>query len=312
MLLIMKTTVGIPKALLFYYYQDLWNAFFEKLDVEIIYSEETNKKTLEYGEALSIDESCLALKIYLGHIKNLQGKCDYVLVPRMYCVKKGEQVCTNFNALFDLVHNTYPDLSILNYNIDLEHHQGETKAFIHLGEQLGFSYIESYQAYLYAKRIEKEKREKKILLQEAKFSSNKLKVLLASHPYNLYDSYISGEVISYLEREGIEIIYSDLIPVEIIDRECTKISTDIHWSHSKEVMASISRYHQKVDGMILISSFPCGPDSLAVEMIKRKIDIPTLYLVFENENSATGITTRLESFFDILKAKKEALYERGH
>lgn len=308
----MKKTVGIPKALLFYYYQDLWKAFFEKLDVEVIYSDDTNKEILEKGEQISIDESCLALKIYLGHIANLEGRCDYILVPRMYCVKKKEQVCTNFNALFDIVHNLYPNINILGYNIDLEKGKRESKAFIHLGEQLGFSYIESYNAYLCAKEIERRKREEKIQEQEKKFSSNRLKVLVASHPYNLYDSYICGDVINHLEKENIEIIYSDLIQPELIDRECSHISTDIHWSHSKEVMAGIHRYQKKVDGMILISSFPCGPDSLAVEMIKRKVDLPTLYLVFENENSGAGITTRLESFFDILKAKKEALYERDH
>lgn len=308
----MKMTVGIPKALLFYYYQDLWKAFFEKLDVEVIYSDDTNKKILEKGEAVSIDEACLALKIYLGHIDNLKDRCDYILVPRMYCVKKKEQVCTNFNALYDIVHNLYPKVALLNYNIDLGRRKKESKAFIHVGEQLGFSYIESYHAYLCAKEFEKKQREKKIKEQEKKFSSPKLKVLLASHPYNLYDTYISGEIIKHLEKENIEIIYSDLIHSEIIDRECKAISTDIHWSHSKEVMAGIHHYQRKVDGMILISSFPCGPDSLAVEMIKRKVDLPTLYLVFENENSQTGITTRLESFIDILKAKKEVLYERGH
>jgi len=160
--------------------------------------------------------------------------------------------------------------------------------------------------------IERKRKEERIKEQEKKFSSNKLKVLVASHPYNLYDSYISGEVITHLKKENIEIIYSDIIQRELIDRECKNISTDIHWTHSKEVMASISRYQKKVDGMILISSFPCGPDSLAIEMIKRKVDIPTLYLVFENENSTAGITTRLESFFDILRSKKEVLYERGH
>lgn len=307
-----KIKVGIPKALLFYYYNDLWTAFFEKLNVDIIYSDDTNKEILRKGEEKSIDEACLALKIYLGHIDNLKGKCDYILVPRMFCVKKKEQVCTNFNALYDIVHNLYSDINILNYNIDLNKRKKESSAFIHIGEQLGFSYIESYNAFLYAKDIEKEKRKKKIEEQEKKLYSNKLKVLIASHPYNMYDSYISGEVIQYLKEENIEIIYSDIIDYKKVDEECSAISTDVHWTHNKEVMAGVHYYHAKVDGMILISSFPCGPDSLAVEMIKRKIDIPILYLVFENENSQTGLFTRLESFFDILRAKKEAHYERHH
>ena len=54
---------------------------------------------------MSNDEACLALKMYLGHIIDLKDKCDYILVPRMYSIKKNEQVCTNFNCLYDLVNN---------------------------------------------------------------------------------------------------------------------------------------------------------------------------------------------------------------
>ena len=71
-------------------------------------------------------------------------------------------------------------------------------------------------------------------------------------------------------------------------------------------MASVNYYKDKVDGIILISSFPCGPDSLSNELIIRKVkNIPIISLVFEDLNSETGIITRLESFIDIIKNLKE-------
>ncbi len=109
-----------------------------------------------------------------------------------------------------------------------------------------------------------------------------------------------------MSENNITIIYSDKINHNIIDEECKKLSTDIHWSHNKEVVASINYYHQKVDGIIIISSFPCGPDSLSNELITRKIkNIPIINLIFEDLNSDVGIITRLESFIDILKNIKE-------
>lgn len=138
--------------------------------------------------------------------------------------------------------------------------------------------------------------------QERVLKTNNTKILLAGHPYNLYDDLIGQTVSKYLLENNISLIYSDRINHNIIDEECMKLSTDIHWTHSKEVVASINYYHDKVDGIIIISSFPCGPDSLSNELVARKIkNVPTINLIFEDLNSEVGIITRLESFIDILK-----------
>ena len=105
--------IGLPKALLYHYYAPLWKAFFDELGVDYIVSSDTTIKTLIVGKEKSIDEACLALKIYLGHIEELKEKCDYILVPRIFSLVKSEQVCTNFNALYDLVRNTFKDIKIL-------------------------------------------------------------------------------------------------------------------------------------------------------------------------------------------------------
>lgn len=305
--------IGIPKALLYYYYNDLWKYFFKYLNIDVIYSDISNKEIMSNGELLAQDEACLSLKLYLGHVNNLIDKCDYILVPRLYSVKKHEGVCTNFNALYDLVNNTFQNINIINYNVNLENNENELVGFLNLGKDLGFSYISSYNAYKFAKeksmenRLLKEKKQKELL------TTNNIKILLAAHPYNLYDNLIGKPIIDYLERENITIIYSDRIDHNIIDSECEKISTDIHWTHSKEVMASINYYKDKTDGIIIISAFPCGPDSLSNELAIRKVkNIPVLNLIMEDLNSDVGIITRLESFIDILKQKKEETYEKSN
>lgn len=309
----MKKRIGIPRSLLFYYYKDLWINFFNDLDLDIILSDVSNKKILEDGISLSNDEACLSLKLYLGHINNLISKCDYILVPRLYSIKSNEQVCTNFNCLYDLVNNTFDNINILNYNVDLTCHNNELLGFLNLGKELGYSYINTYKAYKNAKRKSLEIRKAKEYEQEKTLNTSNLKILIAAHPYNLYDDLIGKDIINYLKKENINIIYSDRIPQDMIDQECEKISTDIHWTHSKEMMASINYYSNKVDGIIIISSFPCGPDSLTNELAIRKIkNIPILSLIMEDLNSNVGIITRLESFFDILKQQKEEQNEKSN
>ena len=270
--------------------------------MKYIESSNTTSKTLLLGKEKSIDESCLALKIYLGHIEELKDKCDYILVPRLFSLKKTEQVCTNFNCIYDLIRNTFKDIKILNYNIDIKHHHTEKNAFIKIGKELGFSIIESSQAYKKAKEIEKEyylKEEKKA--KEA-LKTNKTKILLLGHPYILKDNLIGKNIVNYLEKNNISIIYSYQIPKDLIEFNCSKISTKIHFTMNKEEVAAFNYFKDKVDGTIILTAFPCGPDSLANEMIIRKRKKhPTLLLTFEDLTNNTAVITRLESFLDMLK-----------
>lgn len=308
----MKKKIGLPKSLLYYYYKDLWIYFFKYLDFDIVTSKNTNKEILHNGELLSVDEACLALKLFLGHLDSLKDECDYILVPRLFSVKEHEGVCTNFSCLYDLSKNILDAKKIINYNVDLKEKESELIGFLKLGKTLGISYIKTYKAYKFAKRksieirYEKEKQQKEIILKK------NMKILLAGHPYNIYDDLIGRPIIEYLKKFNISIIYSDRLPHNLIDMECRKISTDIYWTHSKEVMASINYYKDKVDGIILLSSFPCGPDSLSNDLICRKVkNIPILTLLFEDLNSDIGLLTRLESFIDILK-QKEDKYEKNY
>ena len=294
--------IGLPKALLYHHYSPLWKAFFDELKVEFIESDDTTIKTLIKGKEKSIDESCLALKIYLGHIEELKDKCDYILVPRIFSLTKSEQVCTNFNCLYDLVRNTFKDIKILNYNIDVKHHHSEKSGFIKIGKELGFSIIESASAYNKAKEIENNYYKNEEKKAKNTLKSNKTKILLLGHPYILKDNLIGKTITNYLEQNNISIIYSYQIPRDLIEFNCSKISTKIHFTMNKELIAAFNYFKDKVDGTIILTAFPCGPDSLSNEMIIRKRKKhPTLLLTFEDLTNNTAVITRLESFLDMLK-----------
>ena len=139
--------------------------------------------------------------------------------------------------------------------------------------------------------------------------TDKLKILLAGHTYNLYDNLIGKPFIKFLEDNNIEIIYADLYDKKYLTSEVKKITTRNYWTYNKEIIGAISHYKKRMDGIILLTVFPCGPDSLSNEMILRMVDdVPIIQLVIDELDSEAGIITRLESFIDILSERRN-IYE---
>lgn len=298
------TTIGIPNALLFHKYKDLWLSFFDELNIKTIVTDKSNKYTLEQGCKCAQDEACLSLKLYLGHVKELINKVDYVLIPRLVSIKKKEKLCTNFSLLYDLINNTF-NTKILNYNIDIDKNKNEMDAFINMGLQLGKTKSEAKKAYLTAKEKEEEIFNRKLKKQLLALKSSRPKILLVSHSYNLYDELVGIPIINYLKENNIEPILADVYDDIKTDYESSKISNSIYWTYNKQLMAAITHYKKNIDGIILITTFPCGPDSLCNDIINRKIkDVPIISLIIDELNNSAGLITRLESFIDIINMKR--------
>lgn len=300
-----KITIGIPKAYLYYRYHIFWKSFFQNLGCNVVISQDTTKKTIEAGKHLSIDESCLSSKIYLGHVSELVNKCDYILVPRIENYGKGEKVCVKFNATFDLVNNLFENSKILDYNIE-KTKLPLTLTYLKLGLKLNKNPIAVIKSYIKAKIEEKKYFKKKLQNQLKKLNSYKTKILIVSHPYNIYDNYIGSPIIKKLENMNIEIIYADIIDPKIAKIYASVLSPTLYWTYSKELIGAIGYYHYSVDGIIFLSTFPCGPDSLVNELMIRKItDVPITNILIDEQSSSVGLETRLESFIDIIKERRK-------
>ena len=295
--------IGITRALLYYRYQDLWLNFFKNLNIKTIVSPKTNKKIIEKGSSYVVDEACLSLKIFMGHIDYLKDKCDYIFIPRIACLKENEKVCTNFLSIYDLVKNTFPNLKILNFNVDYEQNLQEADGFKKIGTDLNLNLVQVMKAY------EKAKQEKKLISSQKEnklkrsLQDKNIKIMVVSHPYNLHDEFIGKPIINYLKKENITPILTDDASNKKIDTK--GLSNTLYWTFNNELMSFIKKYKDGVDGIILLSTFPCGPDSLANELILRRIkNIPICFITVDNNSSDTGLITRLESFIDIIKLKK--------
>lgn len=303
-----KITIGLPKAFLYYRYHILWTTFFKNIGCKVIVSDETTKETIEIGKSYSIDESCLSSKIYLGHVASLKDKCDYIFVPRIENYVKGEKVCVKFNATYDIVKNIFKETKILNYNIEKTKSTNEFLSFIKIGLKLNKNIFKIISSYFKAKRQQKKYCKNNLNNQIKKLSSNNLKILVVAHPYNIYDNYIGIPIIKKLKSMGVDLIYADVIDTKIARMYAKKLSPTLYWTYSKELIGAVGYYHYSVDGIIFLTTFPCGPDSLVNELMIRKItDIPITNILIDELSASTGLETRLESFVDIIKERRNHL-----
>ena len=301
-----QLNVGLPRALLYYRYRVLWGVFFQELGIRTVVSGPTDRETLEQGSALAIDEACLSLKIYLGHVAALLGKCKYILIPRVASFGRHRDMCTRFQALPDLVRNVLRGSSqkFLTCDVDLSAKRDEESAYVELGRALGFSAKDSKRAYRTAKKAELAHHRARVQKQDQLCRQEGLKILIAAHSYVVEDPYVGKTVTDYLKSVGVTPLRADLTDRETALKRSAELSPTCKWEISREILGGILQRRKDIDGIILLSAFPCGPDAMVNELITRRVKgVPMLNLVLDSQTGTAGVETRLESFVDIIRLK---------
>ncbi len=305
-----KIVVGIPRAFLTFRYQTLWQSFFDALKIKTVMSQPTNLETMTKGENKANSEMCLAMKIYLGHVASLEGACDYVLVPRIADFGIRRVMCTTFQALPDLVMNIFRHASfkVLSYNVDSRLKTDEKGAMIAMAESLGFSHSEAKKAYKTAHKASEDAYDRQVEENEKLYKQKGLKIVVAGHSYVTEDRYIGKPIFDYLKDNGIIPIRADLVDRKEALKAAHKASPTLKWELSREIVGSLAMHYKDIDGVILLTVYPCALDSMVNDMIMRKnkmAEIPILQLTLDAQSGTAGLETRLESFIDIITMREE-------
>lgn len=295
--------IGIPKAMLYYRYGTLWETFFEELGCDIIISGDTNLAIMEEGTAECVGECCLPTKVFMGHVASLIGRCDYILVPRFEQFAKDEEFCVRFWGMPDIVKSTFPKAPLLTYNLQGQKPGSELHGFFNMARCLGKKRTEALGAYAHAKERQRSEDAMKREYQSCIMLSPQISVLLVSQPYIIHDPYIGAPLVKLIRREGVLPIFSDHCSRRICRKLSREISQDLYWTMNKEEIGAIPLLRQYVDGIILVTAFPCGTDSLVNELVMRRVSgIPITNIVLDDQQGEAGLETRIESFLDIIKA----------
>jgi len=294
-----RLKIGIPRALFYWKRPILWENFFKNLGIEVLLSPKTNKEIIENGVEIADPETCFASKVFFGHIFWLEGKVDYIFIPRLKRNELGLEFCPRFFGLPDVARISV-NTRIISPWFDLKKEDLE-EILKKIGKEiLGKNNKKikiAIEKSIFREREEKEKNQKEYF---KKIQSKEKKIILISHPYNLYDDYVNLNIREKLENLGVKVILVNEIPVN----QETNLPK-IHWEFGQEMISQIREIlNKKISGAIEISSFQCGCDAVLKEFIEREFrlkKIPFLYLLIDEHTAEAGLQTRLEAFIDTLK-----------
>lgn len=295
--------IGIPRSMLFYRYGLLWETFFKELGITTMISPPTTRETLEIGSSIAVDETCLSAKLFMGHVHALLGKCDAIFIPRYSSLEHDALFCTRFEGLYDQTRNVFRSepQRFISCNVDSNGKSPEAAAFETLGKTLGVSARESRAAYAAAYRADQRQQKQWSREQEELSRSKRTKILLVGHSYVLSDPYLRKPIQDYLTENGAVCLRADRMDRAKARKACADFSPTCRWVMNEELIGNAVLWKDKVDGIVLVSAFPCGPDSMTSELLARRIkDVPLLNLVLDEQSGTAGIETRLESFLDII------------
>jgi len=319
----MSYKVGIPQGLLFYDYYPLWKEFLNELGAEVVLSSKTNKNILNDGVSTTVDEACLPVKVFHGHVNDLKDRVDFLFIPRITSVRKKEYICPKFLGLPEMVRNSIAELPPI-IDIEINLHKSYTKILnpiigagryftpnlfkIAQAYKRALSYHEQYRGLL-AKGvmpIDAIKIYNKNLKDMKSYRDSNFNILIVGHSYNIYDEYTSMGLIKKLSSMNINVLTPEMIEMEKINYYSSTLSKRMFWTFGRTIVgASFSVINEKkVDGIIYISSFGCGLDSILIDLVQRKADekkVPFTLLTIDEHTGEAGINTRLEAFIDMIR-----------
>ena len=136
-----------------------------------------------------------------------------------------------------------------------------------------------------------------------------LSVVVMAHGYNLYDERLSMRLLDKLEKMGVKAFTSLNITREQQLNSIKELGEIQYWANELDLTGTAAYYllNNSVDGIIALSAFGCGPDSLMVDEIQyhaNERNMPMIHLTIDEHTGEAGFVTRLEAFVDMLSRKK--------
>ena len=324
--------IGIPRALLYYQYYPMWKAFFEELGAEVVVSPPTTQAMLARGSARVIADTCLPVKVFLGHILSLVKECDWIFIPAVRSVQSKVYNCSKFLGLPDMTKAVIPESPpILDMDIDINKGKVELYQDIYkLGRHSTWNPVKvrraslaAWQTYLdYRKLMTSQKISPPEAIERMSgaageetgadsiyLDSTRATIALIGHPYLLYDEYINHRLINRLEQSGNKILTPEIVAEEELESAVNRLTGSAYWTYEEEVVGAGGYYLQDgADGVIGVMAFGCGPDSLMMDTVRRQSikqkSIPFMCLTLEEHTAEAGVVTRLEAFTDMIYRKK--------
>ncbi len=330
--------IGFPRALFYYDYFPFWAGFFHSLDIKVVTSPPTHRQIMEQGLKKVSDDTCLPLKILAGHIQALD-KVDAIFLPRMVSVEADTYNCPKFlgipESLFTAVPAGIPVLTVtLNWRKgrrqilkDLQVfglQLGKGKADIQKAFTLGQEWQKQYQdssgaGWDFEETIREIEKVTKGLtkpqmstltpsIPKVQDTTDRLRIALVGHSYLTHEAYGSQNLLGRLRKKA-EVDLVQHVKQEEVDTNLLGLRKKLFWNHAKQIFGAGNKFVRdpKIDGVIYLSCFGCGTDSMVQELLARyarEQHKPYMMITLDEHSGEAGLVTRLEAFIDMVERRK--------
>lgn len=323
--------IGIPRAMSYYNYFPFWYGFFTSLGIEIVLSNPTTKKTMSDGASLVVTETCLPIKVYVGHVIDLVERgVKNIFVPSIQSIAPKIYNCSKIRGLPDLIRNVVKgDFNIIEATLDKSEKNNnlidfETEIAAQFGikdknkikeaQNAGFVVQNNFNVMVqngldFDSALKNAKAGTVII--PPKKEDKSISVALIGHGYNIYDKRACMDIFKKLENLDVKVYNAYQLTPEQLKGGMNSLNCTLYWANQHEMTGCAGHYFQeeKIDGVVTLTAFGCGPDSLMLEDIKRKaknFNKPLLNLTIDEHTGEAGFITRLEAFCDMLYRNKRA------
>ena len=326
----MTVKIGIPRALAYYAYYPFWKEFFEKLGLETVISQLTTKQVLDNGIKEAVTDACVPVKLFHGHVLDLKDKADYIFIPRLVSINKEDSVtfCPKFLGLPNMIKASIAGLPpLLDVRVDLKKGKGELfRICYRVGKKFGAGIWNVIQAF--RSGLKTQDRYQSLLNQqytpvealriidggeEAPLNSSEqdLRFAVLGFPYTIYDKFVNVDILNKLRKLGIRVLTAEMVPPQILLQQAKKVPKNLFWNFSNQVLRAALYYldNNKVDGIIHVTAFGCGPDAMVDKLIeleaKQRGKVPFMSITIDEQTGEAGLMTRIEAFVDMLTLRRE-------
>ena len=324
--------IGIPRGMNYYNYYPFWHGFFTYLGIEPVLSSKTTKTTITKGSELVVSETCLPVKIFMGHVLDLIDNkgVDVIYVPSHQSIAPKIYNCSKIRGLPDLVRNVVkrnflliePPLDkseknqgLYRYLYDSVAPLGITdKKLIKKASKAGWECQNRFTAMMkdginFDQAVNNAIKGKMIRSTEEDSRKHPINVAVISHGYNLYDKRVSMDIFDKLEKLDVKAYAAENLSMDEMKKGFPVLNTTLYWANEYEMTGAAGHYlvDKNIDGIVTVTSFGCGPDSIMIERITRfarRYNKPLLNLTVDEHTGEAGFITRLEAFTDMLVRRK--------
>jgi predicted nucleotide-binding protein (sugar kinase/HSP70/actin superfamily) len=312
---------------MYYLYFPLWQVFFNELGAEVVTSGRTTRVLLDHGVREALADACVPVKVFFGHVMALKDKVDYLFIPRVVCLNRRTVYCPKFLGLPDMIRHSLPGLPpIIDERMDVRAGRAALfRAYRRIGSSLGVGPLLVVRALARARRADA--RYHSLLLdgwrppeamtavpampKEGRKPDLTFGVL--GYPYAVYDDFLNAGLLEKLKRLKVRALTAENLAPGRLAAQTYDYSKRLFWTFSDQVLRATHLLFEegKVDGIIHVSVFGCGPDSITDKMMELKAKlhraVPFMTLIIDEHTGEAGLTTRLEAFADMVRRRKETV-----